>query len=68
MQNALCFVMKKNEPGKTAGEPVFARYGVRSGVNVYLTANRPEEGSEAAAGTREENCKTWRKQTEQSGM
>lgn len=51
-KDAKCLVLcyEENEPGKTAGEPVFARYGVRSGVNVYLTANRPEEATDLANG------------------
>jgi len=37
----LCY--QESEPGKTAAEPVFARYGVRAGVNSYIITNRPEE-------------------------
>ena len=40
---ALFLVYEEDEPKKSAGEPVFARYGVRNGVNVYLTSNRPDE-------------------------
>ena len=32
-----------NESGKSAGVPVFARYGVRNGINVYLTSNCSDE-------------------------
>lgn len=46
----LMVVYEENEPGKTAGAPVFARYGVRDGVNVYLTSNRPDEATELAEG------------------
>lgn len=51
-KDAKCLVLcyEENEPGRTAGEPVFARYGVRSGINVYLTANRPEEATALANG------------------
>lgn len=51
-KDAKCLVLcyEENEPGKTAGEPVFARYGVRSGINVYLTANRPDEATALAHG------------------
>ena len=34
----------------TAGTPIFARYGVRDGVNVYLTSNRPDEATALANG------------------
>ena len=33
-----------------AGHPVFARYGVRDGINVYLTTNRPDEATMLAEG------------------
>lgn len=51
-KDAKCLVLcyEENEPGKTAGIPVFARYGVRNGVNVYLTSNRPEEAADLANG------------------
>lgn len=44
---AKCLVIcyEENAPKQTAGSPVFARYGVRKGVNVYLTANRPDEAA-----------------------
>lgn len=47
---ALIICYEENEPGKTAGNPVFARYGVRNGINVYLTTNRPDEASALANG------------------
>jgi hypothetical protein len=52
MKDAKCLLIcyEENEPGKTAGEPVFARYGVRNGVNVYLTSNRPDEATALAEG------------------
>jgi hypothetical protein len=52
MKDAKCLMIcyEENEPGKTAGAPVFARYGVRNGVNVYLTSNRPDEASDLAEG------------------
>ena len=45
VKNAKCLVMcyEENSPGETAGVPVFSRYGVRKGINVYLTSNRPDE-------------------------
>lgn len=50
--DAQCLVIcyEENEPGKTAGHPIFARYGVRNGVNVYLTTNRPDEATALAQG------------------
>jgi hypothetical protein len=52
MNDAKCLLIcyEENEPGKTAGKPVFARYGVRNGVNVYLTSNRPDEATALAEG------------------
>ena len=52
MKNAKCLILcyEENEPYKTAGEPVFARYGVRNGINVYLTSNRPDEAEFLAEG------------------
>lgn len=52
MKDAKCLMVcyEENNPGKTAGSPVFARYGVREGVNVYLTSNRPEEATALAEG------------------
>jgi len=38
-KKALILCYEENEPGKMAGHPVFARYGVRKGINVYLTTN-----------------------------
>lgn len=51
-KNAKCLVIcyEENEPGKTAGNPVFARYGVRQNINVYLTSNRPDEATMLAEG------------------
>ena len=51
--DAKCLVicaMRRMSLGKTAGHPVFARYGVRNGVNVYLTTNRPDEATALAEG------------------
>jgi len=39
---ALVICYEENSVGATAGYPVFARYGVRKGINVYLTTNNPE--------------------------
>ena len=52
VKDAKCLVLcyEENVPGATAGSPVFARYGVRNGVNVYLTTNRPDEAVELAEG------------------
>ena len=44
----LCY--QESVPGKTAGEPIFARYGVRNGVNAYIISNRPDEAKELAEG------------------
>ena len=44
----MCY--EENEPNLTAGAPVFARYGVRDGINVYLTTNRPDEATALAEG------------------
>ncbi|WP_027406176.1 hypothetical protein [Anaerovibrio sp. RM50] len=51
-KNAKCLVLcyEENSPGLTAGSPVFARYGVRNGINVYLTSNRPDEAAMLANG------------------
>lgn len=50
--DAKCLVVcyEENEPSMTAGHPIFARYGVRNGVNVYLTSNRPDEATILAEG------------------
>ncbi len=52
LKNARCLVMcyEENAPGQTAGEPVFARYNVRNGINTYLTTNRPDEAVTLAKG------------------
>lgn len=52
MGDAQCLLVcyEENTPGATAGSPVFARYGVRDGVNVYLTSNRPDEAAALAEG------------------
>lgn len=52
VKDAKCLVVcyEENTPGETAGPPVFARYGVRNGVNVYLTTNRPDEAVYLAEG------------------
>ena len=52
MKDAKCLIIcyEENEPGETAGAPVFARYGVRNGINVYLTSNRPDEAEFLAGG------------------
>ena len=52
VKDAKCLVMcyEENSPGETAGVPVFSRYGVRKGINVYLTSNRPDEAEALAKG------------------
>lgn len=52
MNDAKCLLVcyEENAPGLTAGTPVFARYGVRDGINVYLTTNRPDEATALADG------------------
>ena len=52
MQDAKCLLVcyEENAPGLTAGRPIFARYGVRDGINVYLTTNRPDEATALANG------------------
>jgi len=45
---AICY--QEGEPGTTAMPPIFGRYGVREGVNAYLTSNRPEEATDLANG------------------
>lgn len=52
VKDAKCLVMyyEENSPGKTAGVPVFSRYGVRKDINVYLTSNRPDEAEFLAHG------------------
>ena len=49
---AKCLVMcyEENSPNNTAGAPVFSRYGVRKGINVYLPSNRPAEAEALAKG------------------
>lgn len=47
---ALLLCYEENAPGKTAGAPIFARYGVRDGVNTYITSNRPDEATALAQG------------------
>lgn len=47
---ALVVCYEENQPYKTAGSPIFARYGVRDGVNVYITSNRPDEATFYAQG------------------
>ena len=47
---ALVLCYEETEPGKCVGEPVFSRFGVRTGINVYLTCNRPDEAAKLAEG------------------
>lgn len=52
VRDAKCLVVcyEENSPGQTAGSPIFARYGVRNGINVCLTSNRPSEAEALAQG------------------
>ncbi len=52
VKDAKCLVLcyQESAPGKTAAEAVFARYGVRSGINAYIISNRPEEAVKLANG------------------
>ena len=50
MQNAWYFVTRKTNQERLPENQDYSRYGVRSGVNVYLTANRPEEATALANG------------------
>lgn len=51
-KDAKCLVLcyQESKPGETAAEPIFARYGVRAGVNSYIISNRPEEATALANG------------------
>jgi len=44
----ICY--EENEVQKMAGRAIFTRYGVRKGINVYLTTNREEEAENLANG------------------
>jgi len=44
----ICY--EENEIQKMAGNAIFTRYGVRKGINVYLTTNREEEAENLAKG------------------
>lgn len=52
MKDAKCLIVcyEENESGKSAGVPVFAGYGVRNGINVYLTSNCSDEAEFFAEG------------------
>lgn len=52
MKDAKCLFIcyEESASGKTIGTPIFARYGVREGVNVYLVSNRPDEAEFLAEG------------------
>lgn len=52
MKDAKCLLLcyQESEPGGTAAEPVFARYGVRSGVNAYIISNKPDVAEKLARG------------------
>lgn len=63
-KDAKCLVLcyEENEPGKTAGEPVFARYGVRSGVQMCIL-QLIDQKSATDSKQWKEDCQTGRKQT-----
>lgn len=52
MKDAKCLFLcyEESPPGETAGSPIFARYGVRDGINTYVTTNKPEEAVMFARG------------------
>ena len=52
VKDAKCLVVcyEEKAPGKAEGDPVFARYWARNGINVYLTSNRPDEATVLAQG------------------
>lgn len=47
---ALIICYEENEIKKMAGKAIFTRYGVRKGVNVYLTTNQEEKAEALAQG------------------
>lgn len=47
---ALLICYEENKPRLAAGKPIFSRYGVRKGYNVYLTTNNEEEAVNLATG------------------
>lgn len=47
---ALIICYEENAIRRSAGQPIFSRYGVRKGINVYLTTNREEEAMDLANG------------------
>ena len=52
VKDAKCLVVcyEERPPSDAVGEPVFARYGVRKNMNVYLVSNRPDEAESMAEG------------------
>lgn len=52
MGDAKCLLVcyEESEAGGTAGIPIFGRYGIRAGINAYLTSNRPDEATALAEG------------------
>lgn len=49
---ALCICYEENEVGQFAGHPIFATYGVRKDINIYLTTNQPEKAVKLSEGKR----------------
>jgi hypothetical protein len=47
---ALIITYEENQTKMMAGNAIFSRYGVRKGVNVYLTTNREEEAERLGEG------------------
>ena len=52
VKDAKCLVVcyEESPPGKTAGFPIFARYGAQKEKNTYLSSNRPDEAEFLAKG------------------
>lgn len=52
VKGAKCMVLcyQESAPGGTVAEPIFARYGVRNGVNAYIISNKVEEAKQLANG------------------
>ena len=52
VKDAKCLVVcyEERAPSDAVGAPVFARYGVRKNMNIYLVSNRPDEAEALAEG------------------
>ena len=51
-KDAKCLVLcyQESVPGETAADSIFARYGIRGGINAYIISNRAEEATDLAHG------------------